>query len=110
MLYIKTASLSCVASAGWSCCGAVSRVHLQRAEGRHGELHITIYNIYNIYYLQHLQYVLSTISTQVTVAKLAVEGDSDTEEFCPRSVLAGNTPLQPYVQYGVIKHGINPAK
>ena len=43
-----------------------------------------IYNIYNIYYLQ---YILSTISTrQVTVAKLAVEGDSDTEEFCPRSV------------------------
>ena len=67
-----------------------------------------IYDIYNIYYLQ---YLLSTISTlQVTVAKLAVDGDSDTEEFCPRSVLAGNTPLQPYVQYGVIKPGINPAK
>ena len=64
--------------------------------------------IYNIYYLQ---YLLSTISTpQVTVAKLAVEGDSDTEEFCPRSVLAWNTPLQPYVQYGVIKPRINPAK
>ena len=46
----------------------------------------------------------------MTVAKLAVEGDSDTEEFCPRSVLAGNTPLQPYVQYGVIKPRINPAK
>ena len=46
----------------------------------------------------------------MTVAKLAVEGDSDTEEFCPRSVLAVNTPLQPYVQYGVIKPGINPAK
>ena len=46
----------------------------------------------------------------MTVAKLAVEGDSDTEEFCPRSVLAGNTPLQPYVQYGVIKLRINPAK
>ena len=68
----------------------------------------TISIIYNIYYLQ---YLLSTISTlQVTVAKLAVEGDSDTEEFCPRSVLAGNTPLQPYVQYGVIKPRINPAK
>ena len=61
--------------------------------------------------IYYLQYLLSTISTlQVTVAKLAVEGDSDTEEFCPRSVLAGNTPLQPYVQYGVIKPRINPAK
>ena len=67
---------------------------------------------WNIYYLlSYLQYLLSTISTrQVTVAKLAVEGDSDTEEFCPRSVLTVNTPLQPYVQYGGIKHGINPAK
>ena len=67
----------------------------------------TIYVIYNIYTII-IYNIYSTL--QVTVAKLAVEGDSDTEEFCPRSVLAGNTPLQPYVQYGVIKHGINPAK